>query len=545
MDLLKLVDWIFTTFPGLRSKSWVRRLATKIALNRATRNIPSRPYPYCLQPDHTSWEGLVNRRISGRHLACPDPVPGHIVPTVNELTAMFVRKKGVPSQPSARSSLLFAAFAQWFTDSFLRTSHGFTYGPDGNPELGPDGRPTRRPDRHVYNDSNHEIDLCQIYGVNGDKARMLRTNQPDLYRGYLAFEEHDGQMFPPRILAKKNEPKTRLDIHPRYEELHDERLLRIIFDKIDKPDEIRSTSLFAIGLEHGNSTLGNSLFNTIFLREHNRLAKLIGEAHSKWSDDRVFDAARNSLIVMLLKIVVSDYVVHLSPGNLPLTVLPGYADTRPWYRTNRIAMEFNLLYRWHEMVPDKFEFLDDTADYRHNNNWLLKHGVEDLIEALSRQAAGKIVMGNLPWWLESVALDTMELMRASRFASYQAYCSRFLHNMPKGFEEVTTDSERLAALKKAYPDGIESLEWFVGMYAEDHMDNGIMGPLMLTMVAYDAFTQALTNPLLSREVYGANTFSDVGLGEIEKTEKLADLVRRNVREDRRENLFCSFDFRDG
>jgi prostaglandin-endoperoxide synthase 2 len=71
-----------------------------------------------------------------------------------------------------------------------------------------------------------------------------------------------------------------------------------------------------------------------------------------------------------------------------------------------------------------------------------------------------------------------------------------------------------------------------------------MGPLMLRMVAYDAFTQALTNPLLSKEVYGENTFSDVGFGEIEKTEKLADLVRRNVREDRRENLFCSFDFRD-
>lgn len=46
--------------------------------------------------------------------------------------------------PNPRSSLLFCFFAQWFTDSFLRT------------------HPTDT--RRIT--SNHQIDLCRIYGLD-------------------------------------------------------------------------------------------------------------------------------------------------------------------------------------------------------------------------------------------------------------------------------------------------------------------------------------------------------------------------------------------
>ena len=47
------------------------------------------------------------------------------------------------------------------------------------------------------------------------------------------------------------------------------------------------------------------------------------------------------------------------------------------------------------------------------------------------------------------------------------------------------------------------------------------------MVAADAFSHALTNPLLSPQVYHAGTFTTAGMEVIEKNATLADLLARN------------------
>lgn len=51
---------------------------------------------------------------------------------------------------------------------------------------------------------------------------------------------------------------------------------------------------------------------------------------------------------------------------------------------------------------------------------------------------------------------------------------------------------------------------------------------MATMVSFDAFSQALTNPLLAPRIYNEDTFSRAGMEIIEATESLSDIVRRNV-----------------
>jgi prostaglandin-endoperoxide synthase 2 len=55
----------------------------------------------------------------------------------------------------------------------------------------------------------------------------------------------------------------------------------------------------------------------------------------------------------------------------------------------------------------------------------------------------------------------------------------------------------------------------------------MMGDLMTTMVAYDAFTQALTNPLLARNVFSEATFSTTGMAIIKGTKSLQQIVTRN------------------
>jgi prostaglandin-endoperoxide synthase 2 len=68
----------------------------------------------------------------------------------------------------------------------------------------------------------------------------------------------------------------------------------------------------------------------------------------------------------------------------------------------------------------------------------------------------------------------------------------------------------------------------VGLFSEDPQPGALFGSLMLIMVAYDAFTQIYTNPLLSKAIYTEETLTAYGLELIDTTSSIADLVRRNV-----------------
>ena len=69
----------------------------------------------------------------------------------------------------------------------------------------------------------------------------------------------------------------------------------------------------------------------------------------------------------------------------------------------------------------------------------------------------------------------------------------------------------------------------VGLRAEKRPEDRVLGDLMLNMVGFDAFSQALTNPLLAENVYMRQTFSEVGFEIIEKTNSFRDIVNRNNR----------------
>ena len=61
------------------------------------------------------------------------------------------------------------------------------------------------------------------------------------------------------------------------------------------------------------------------------------------------------------------------------------------------------------------------------------------------------------------------------------------------------------------------------------------------MVAVDAFSQILTNPLLASGVYGPQAFSEAGLDIIEDTHSFQQLVLRNCAPGTEDAVFASFD----
>ena len=531
----RIAFWVKDNFRGawdwLISLEWVQRAISKAVFRRFGGTTAPRPHQMTMAENYTSWKSIVDLKFTGRHLPADEDFEDRVRPDPEELANLFLRPDdgtgGGKMVNDMRSTLLFASFAQWFTDSFLRTSHAFKFDDDDN-VVTEKGVPVREPGREQRNDSTHEIDLCQIYGLN--KAMTDKLRCPDK-NGCLRSQIIDGEEYPEFLLSRAPRKNDKvLPIKEHFIGLHDERVIRQIFKRTKTAK--RYKMLFATGLEHSNATIGNALLNTVFLRQHNQIARETAASEPDWNTDRVFETTRNSMIVLLLNIVISDYVRHISPLNLPLSFQKGLAEAETWYRRNRIHIEFNILYRWHGLVPSSFSFLsssEDSADFRHNNEWLIETGLSDVISAFSRERAGKMILRNTPRFLAPVKQDSVSIMRSSRLQPYNQYRERFGLRPAKDFSDVTSDDAMAAELSCLYGGKIEDLEWYIGMCAESHGRGMIMGDLMFYMVAHDAFTHALTNPLLSNEVFKPETFGKIGWKYVQQTTTLKQIVNRVVK----------------
>lgn len=461
---------------------------------------------------YTTWQSLTDKSFTGRHL--PEVEGDQNLPSIEKVVNLWKRKEN-KEMPSVDTSILFSFFAQWFTDSFLRT----------------DFRDRRK------NTSNHEIDLCQIYGLREEITHYLRLKKD----GKLKYQIMEGEIFPPYLFnVEETTTGNWVFASEEFEKLHPRYALDFVFNNV--PEE-RLKRMFAVGLEHGNSSIGYTILNTIMLREHNRICDLLKETYSQWDDERLFQTARNIMIVLLIKVVLRDYVSRFTQFGFTLDPSPGMADRQHWYRTNWISLEFNLLYRWHSMVPEYY-MVDNKSykldEFRNNTPLVTQYGIGTLITAASIQRAGRIGLHNTHGFFfdplpigddnRSVMERTVAMGRQAKLRSFNDYREAF--SMPRlmSFEELTDDHELQRELKELYNDRIEDLEWHVGISAEDHDEGFSLGRLMVRMVGYDAFTHALTNPLVSIHVHNEMTFSKVGQFIIEETNSLADIVNRNVKD---------------
>jgi prostaglandin-endoperoxide synthase 2 len=457
---------------------------------------------------YVSWPGLVDRRFTARHLP---PDADRALPPLQEVVELYRRPAGAAMKPSRSNAALLCFFAQWFTDSFLRT----------------------HPVDMRRNTSNHEIDFCQIYGLDEATTHALRAHRD----GRLASRETPTGEYPALLFGPDGEPAEPFrgfDYVQRYAGTGPRQIETWMAALGITPEQTaaRLPRLYATGLERGNSNIGYAACSTLFLREHNRLAGEIRRSHPSWTDDRVFQTARNSVIAIGLKLVVEDYIVQLSQTPIKLLLDPSLAPRRPWYRTNWIALEFNLLYRWHSMTPETVEVAGRTipfADLQYNNALLEEVGLETLLDALSRQPAGYIGLGNMPDWLMGAETAAHTLSRSFALQPMNAYRKHFRLKPLKGFNALTDDPALRTRLHELYRGDIDKVEFLPGMFAEEERGDASFGSLLMKMVGYDAFTQALTNPLLAPAVFNRETFSDIGWAAFHDTRTLDDVFRRNTR----------------
>jgi len=115
------------------------------------------------------------------------------------------------------------------------------------------------------------------------------------------------------------------------------------------------------------------------------------------------------------------------------------------------------------------------------------------------------------------------LCELDTYAKYREYASL---SVPTSFTDISSDP-RVVQLLRAHYQSPADVEFYIRLFAEDTLNNSALPELLQYMEAVDAFSQALTNPLLSEHVFNERTFSTIGWKAIQSTHSLQELLARN------------------
>lgn len=487
----------------------VDSIANKIAINFIIGTTPCRPSPWSTAHDYVSWTSLTNQNWMSRHLPAKQ-----LRPPIHDNLADFFKRPDKKQTLSKVSTCLFPSFAQFLTDGFIRTK--MPNKSKGDSDL-----------LRKQTTSNNQLDLSQLYGRTEDQTNALRVrSQNSGFKGKLKSQIINGEEYAPFLF---DGDANNYFIKEEFDGILDRPLRLDFLLENNLYDYIKV--LFAFGGDRANAAPQVAMITTLFLREHNRMAALIEAEHPDWDDDHVFEVARNNNILIYIRIIIEEYINHIST-TFDFKIDPSIAWKADWNRPNWVSTEFSLLYRWHSLIPDDMVWKRIAYPVRStllNNNLLINGGLKQGFIDMSSQKAGKLSAFNTAAALVDLEQSAINQGRLCQLASYCDYRRHYSLDAPSKFEDISNNPVIVAFLKQAYSD-VEDIEFYIGLFAEDTYDDEVLPELLGRMVAVDAFSQALTNPLLSECVWAIkeDVFTPSGLESYEQTRSLKDLLKRNV-----------------
>ncbi|XP_004424973.1 PREDICTED: prostaglandin G/H synthase 2 [Ceratotherium simum simum] len=486
------VHYILTHFKGIwnivNNFPFLRNAVMKYVLVSRSHLIESPP-TYNVHYGYKSWEAFSNLSYYTRALppvadGCPTPmgVKGNKeLPDSKEIVEKFLlRRKFIPDPQG--TNMMFAFFAQHFTHQFFKT----------DPKRGP----------AFTKGLGHGVDLNHIYGETLDRQHKLRLFKD----GKMKYQIINGEVYPPTVKDTQVEM-----IYPPH-----------------VPEHLR----FAVGQEVFGLVPGLMMYATIWLREHNRVCDVLKQEHPEWDDERLFQTSRLILIGETIKIVIEDYVQHLSGYHFKLKFDPELLFNQQFQYQNRIAAEFNTLYHWHPLLPDTFQIDDQEYNFQqflYNNSLLLEHGLTQFVESFSRQIAGRVAGGrNVPAAAQKIAKASIDHSREMKYQSLNEYRKRFRLTPYKSFEELTGEKEMAAELEALYGD-IDAMELYPALLVEKPRPDAIFGETMVELGAPFSLKGLMGNPICSPDYWKPSTFGgEVGF-KIINTASIQSLICNNVK----------------
>ncbi|XP_046871930.1 prostaglandin G/H synthase 1 [Hypomesus transpacificus] len=462
------VHYLLTHFQWLWSfinNSFLRDRLMRVVLTVRSNLVPSPP-TFNSKYGYLSWESYSNVSYYTRLLPpvpkdCPKPMgtKGKLdLPDPKLIVEKFLLRRKFRPDPQG-TNLMFAFFAQHFTHQFFKTHNrmglGFTKA------LG------------------HGVDAGHVYGDSLSRQLKLRLHKD----GKLKYQVINGEVYPPTV--------DQAPVNMSY------------------PPTVPRAECMAIGQEVFGLLPGLTMYATLWLREHNRVCDVLKKEHPTWDDEQLFQTARLVIIGETIRIVIEEYVQHLSGYLLQLKFDPTLLFGSQFQYRNRIAVEFNQLYHWHPLMPDSFHISGDDVPYSQfifNTSVLTHYGVDKLVDAFSRQPAGQVGGGkNIHRVVTKVAEGVIEESRALRLQPFNQYRKRFNLKPYTSFSEFTGEEEIARELEELYGD-IDALEFYPALMLEKTRPRAIFGESMVEMGAPFSLKGLLGNPICSPEYWKPSTF---------------------------------------
>ena len=300
-----------------------------------------------------------------------------------------------------------------------------------------------------------------------------------------------------------------------------------------------SGGFFQAGDVRANENPELTSLQTLFAREHNRLAAQFAKADPKLTDEQLYQKARAWVIGELQAITYNEWLPALMGSGLG-----AYAGYNPAANPG-ISNEFATAgFRFgHSVVGADIQFLGNNgvqvapqlsfADAFFNPAAVRANGIDPLLKYLASDPAQELdtkVVDELRNMLldvpgASVRLDLAALNvqrgRDHGLADYNT--TRAAYGLPKvtSFAQITSDPALQAKLKALYGT-VDRIDLWVGVLAENHLKGSSVGATARAIIA-DQFGRLRAGDRFWYE----NTFAGRDLQQLRGT-RLSEVIERNT-----------------
>jgi hypothetical protein len=307
--------------------------------------------------------------------------------------------------------------------------------------------------------------------------------------------------------------------------------------------------LFLAGDVRANENVELTAVQTLFLRDHNRIADQIHAQDPSLDDEEIYQLARGIVIAEEQAITFNEFLpALLGPG-----AIRPYAGYRPDVNPG-IANEFSTAaYRiGHSLLAPDVQFLNpdgstefpaiSLADAFFNPVQFEQTGPDPILKYLATDNAQEVdnkIVPELQNFLfgppgaGGFDLASLNIQRGRDHGLADYNTTRQAYGLPPvtSFAQISSDPDVQAALQQLYGN-VDDIDLWVGGLAEDHVPGSSVGPLFRQIIA-DQFERLRDGDRLWFE----NLYSGQALNDLEHVSLAQIIARNSVDHDLQANVF--------
>ncbi len=278
---------------------------------------------------------------------------------------------------------------------------------------------------------------------------------------------------------------------------------------------------------------------TLFMREHNRLAEQIAAKNPNLSDEEIYQQARRTVIAEIQSITYNEFLPALLGPAAPRAYHGYDASVNPGIANEFATAGFRI---GHTLVNSTIEFLDNNGnavrdplglrDAFFNSNVVKEVGIDAILKGVASNNAQEVDtsiiddLRNFPFGPPGAGgLDLASLNiqrgRDHGLADYNATRVAYGLKPVTSFADITSNLAIQQKLEELYGT-VDNIDLWVGGLAEDHIPGASVGATFARIIS-DQFARLRDGDRLWYE----RTFDGKQLAQIENT-SLADIIRRNT-----------------